>query len=45
MVMLSQARVVVVGQGTSWLGCGGIRSTTAIKSEPAYAPKSERLGA
>jgi hypothetical protein len=45
MVMISQARVVVVGQYTSWLGCGRIRSATVIKSEPAYDPANEHLRA
>jgi hypothetical protein len=35
MVMISQARVVVVGQYTSWLGGGEIRLAAVIKSEPA----------
>jgi hypothetical protein len=45
MVMISQTRVVVVGQYTRWLGCGGIRSATVIESEPAYDPANEHLRA
>jgi hypothetical protein len=45
MVMISQARVVVVGRYHSWHGCGGIRLATVIKSEPAYDPTNEPLRA
>jgi hypothetical protein len=45
MVMISQARVVVVGQYTRWHGCGGIRLAAMIKSEPAYDPANEHLRA
>jgi hypothetical protein len=43
MIMISQARLVVVGQCASWPGCGGICSATVIESEPAYDPANEHL--
>jgi hypothetical protein len=45
MVMISQARVVVIGQYTSWHGCGGIRLATVIKSQPAYDPANGHVRA